>query len=89
LVAALEARAESFRTEVGEDWVAINARHADALSRATVALEAALAGLGAGLDSELVASSLREALAAFGEIAGRVDNERVLDVLFSAFCIGK
>lgn len=89
LVAALEVRAESFRTEVGEDWVAINARHADALARAAVALDAALAGLAVGMDSELVSSHLRDALAAFGEIAGRIDNERVLDVLFSSFCIGK
>lgn len=89
LVAALEARAESFRTEVGEDWVAINARHADALSRAAQAMDSALAGLTVGIGSELVASHLRDALAAFGEIAGRVDNERMLDVLFSSFCIGK
>lgn len=89
LVSALEARAESFRTETGEDWVAINARHADALKRAGDALEAAIVGLGAGLSSELVASHLRNALVAFGDIAGRVDNERVLDVLFASFCIGK
>jgi len=89
LVAALEARAESFRTEVGEDWVAINARHADALNRAAQALDSALAGLRVGMSSELVSSHLRDALAAFGEIAGRVDNERMLDVLFSSFCIGK
>ncbi|MBI5424282.1 MAG: tRNA uridine-5-carboxymethylaminomethyl(34) synthesis GTPase MnmE [Opitutae bacterium] len=89
LVAALEARAESFRTEVGEDWVAINARHADALGRAVQAIESALAGLTVGISSELVSSHLREALAAYGEISGRVDNERMLDVLFSSFCIGK
>lgn len=89
LVAALEARAESFRTEVGEDWVAINARHADALNRALQALDSALAGLVVGTSSELISSNLRDSLAAFGEIAGCVDNERMLDVLFSSFCIGK
>lgn len=89
LVQALEVRAESFRTEVGEDWVAINARHADALGRAGLALESALTGLAGGMSSELVSSHLRDALAAFGEIAGRIDNERMLDVLFSSFCIGK
>lgn len=89
LVVALEARAESFRIDSGEDWVAINARHADALMRAEDALDAALGGLTVGLSSELVASHLRDALNAFGEIAGRVDGERVLDVLFSSFCIGK
>jgi tRNA modification GTPase len=89
LVAALEARAESFRTEIGDDWVAINARHADALKRAEEAVESALAGLRGEMGSELISSHLRAAQAAFGEIAGRIDNERMLDVLFSNFCIGK
>jgi tRNA modification GTPase len=89
LVGVLEARAESFRTEAGEDWVAINARHADALGRAVAAIDAASNGLRDNLGSDLVSSHLRDGLAAFGEIAGRVDNERMLDVLFSRFCIGK
>ena len=38
---------------------------------------------------ELLASDLRGALDAFGEISGRIDHERVLDELFAAFCIGK
>jgi tRNA modification GTPase len=39
--------------------------------------------------SELVASDLRSALEAFGEISGKIDNEKVLDRLFATFCIGK
>lgn len=89
LIAKLEARAESFRTEQGEDWVAINARHADALRRAEVALVSGGEGVRREISSELVANDLRECLAAFGEISGRVDSERVLDVLFASFCIGK
>lgn len=89
LIRTLEGRAESFRTEVGEDWVAVNARHADALRRAEIALDSAIGGMKVGLSSELVASHLRDSLAAYGEISGRVDNERMLDVLFSSFCIGK
>jgi tRNA modification GTPase len=38
---------------------------------------------------ELMASELREALAACGEISGKIDNERMLDHLFASFCIGK
>jgi tRNA modification GTPase len=38
---------------------------------------------------ELVASDIRGALDALGEVAGRVDNERMLDALFATFCIGK
>lgn len=89
LVAALEARAEALRTDLGDDWVAINARHADALKRAEAALIAAREGLSDEAGSELVANHLRDILAAYGEISGRVDHERVLDVLFASFCIGK
>jgi len=89
LRAALVARAESFHVEHGADTIAINARHADALSRAKDGLAQALTQLGAQAPIELVASELRGALDAFGEIAGRVDNERMLDQLFASFCIGK
>ena len=89
LVAALVAKADAFRTEVGDEIIAINARHADALRRARAALEAARGQLADGSPIELTSSNLREALDCLGEIAGRVDNERMLDVLFSSFCIGK
>jgi len=89
LRAALVARAESFHVEHGADTLAINARHADALSRAKDGLAQALTQLGAQAPIELVASELRGSLDAFGEIAGRVDNERMLDQLFASFCIGK
>jgi len=82
-------RADAFRQETGEELVAINARHADALDRAKTGLADALAKLAAGGPAELLASDLREALAALGEIAGRIDNERMLDRLFASFCIGK
>jgi len=32
---------------------------------------------------------MRGALDAIGAILGRIDNEAMLDVLFSSFCIGK
>lgn len=89
LTAALVAKADAFRTEVGDEVVAINARHAEALGRARAALGVAAQSLANGSPSELIASDMREALAAFGEIAGRIDNERVLDALFATFCIGK
>jgi len=89
LQSALIRRAESFHVELGSDLVAINARHADALSRAQTCLTAAATQLEAAEPIELVASELRGALAAYGEISGQVDNERMLDHLFSSFCIGK
>lgn len=89
LTAALVAKADSFRVEVGDELIAINARHADALRRAGIALDEARVQLAEEEAIELTSSHLREALACLGEIAGRVDNERMLDVLFSSFCIGK
>lgn len=86
---ALVARADAFRSDAGDEVIAINARHADALRRAAEALNGAAEGLAASMASELVASELRDGLSCLGEIAGRVDNERMLDVLFASFCIGK
>ncbi len=71
------------------DEPAVNARQADALRRAAVALEAALSGMGAGAGTELVAEDLREALGALGEIVGRVDADDILGRIFASFCIGK
>lgn len=74
-----------------EEQIAVNARHADALRRTQLALTAAIEGLSQTnpLPVELVSGDIREALDALGEIAGRVDNERMLDALFANFCIGK
>jgi len=82
-------RADSFQPAAAEDAVAINARHAHALATADDCLGQSLAKLAANAPAELLASDLRGALDAFGEISGKIDSERVLDRLFSAFCIGK
>jgi len=89
LVAAIVRHAESFRQEQGDELVAINARHATALREAKEHLCAAMEKLSEKSPAELLASDLRGALHAFGEIAGRIDNERVLDRIFANFCIGK
>lgn len=85
---AIVAKADSFQRDPS-DFVAINARHARALGGAQALLESAAAKLQHGEPIELAASDLRGALEAFGEIGGRVDNERMLDQLFATFCIGK
>jgi tRNA modification GTPase len=86
---AIARLADGLEPEGGEDAVAINSRHAHALRQATECLAAALAKTGPDAAPELLASDLRGALDAFGEISGRIDHERVLDELFAAFCIGK
>jgi tRNA modification GTPase len=82
-------KADSFRLDSGEELIAINARHAYALESATECLFLAKEKLERIISTELVASDLRDALNSFGEISGKIDNETVLDQLFSNFCIGK
>jgi len=89
LTAAMIQRADSFQKEVGGDLVAINARHARALEEARRCLSDAQQKLITGDAIELMASDLHSVLAAYGEITGKVDNERMLDQLFATFCIGK
>lgn len=86
---AIDRWAAQWQVQIGEEVIAVNARHAHALNGALEALEAALQKLRAAAPAELQASDLRTALLALGDIAGRVDNERVLDELFATFCIGK
>lgn len=69
--------------------VMINSRHQDALHRARLATERALAALRAGASLELAALDLRIAVNAIGEIVGKTTTEDLLDLIFSQFCIGK
>jgi tRNA modification GTPase len=93
LIAAIEGAAEGFQNQAGDEIIAVNARHAHALERAKVSLETAFHLLRREAHPpsppELISSDLREALEALGEIQGKFDNERMLDRLFSTFCIGK
>jgi tRNA modification GTPase len=89
LAAAIAAVADRCRPDFGEDVIAINARHANALGRARQALEDARVHLHTSAPVELLAADCREALVALGEIGGRIDHEQILDKLFATFCIGK
>lgn len=89
LTKAITRFADSFQSPDQEELIAINARHADALSRAKDGLQTALENLEKNGPVELLASDLRGTLDAYGEIVGKVDNERMLDQLFATFCIGK
>lgn len=89
LQAGITRLADSFQVETGNELIAINARHSHALVQAQEALESAGQKLADKADTELVASDLRCALDAFGEISGKVDNDKILDRLFATFCIGK
>ena len=81
--------AESYRVETGDELIAINARHAHALGIAQACCASAVEKIRHAEFSELISSDLRVALDAFGQISGKIDNERMLDQLFASFCIGK
>ncbi len=73
----------------GSEEIAVNARHAEGLQKATEALATASSSLAARAGPELVASDLRLALQALESILGVGTSEDVLDRLFAQFCIGK
>jgi tRNA modification GTPase len=86
----ISALADGMAKAADEEHVAISARHALALGQAKEGLKAAIEKMEnnhPGL--ELIASDLRSVVAAYGDISGRIDNERMLDRLFASFCIGK
>jgi tRNA modification GTPase len=86
LIAAIGARARAMMTAEATPLIT-RARHRAELSRTKRALEAALS---APADSpELIAEEVRTANHALGRLAGRVDVEDVLDVIFAEFCLGK
>lgn len=71
-----------------DDVLIVGIRHAESLSRARDYLEEAIQSLGI-VPLEFTANNLRSAMSELSEILGRFDNERILDKVFSSFCIGK
>lgn len=67
----------------------VNARQRSALDRALAHVEDALAAHSAGIPQDLLATSVRAALHAVGEVTGENVDEAVLLEIFSTFCIGK
>lgn len=74
---------------LGDEGVSVNARHSAALDDTLGCLERARSLFKSGESLELIGSELRGAVDGLGRIVGRIDNEAVLDHLFSQFCIGK
>jgi tRNA modification GTPase len=85
LIELVAARASSAAGNA-DSLVPARLRHVTLLQQAAAGLRRAL---GEELDLEVRAEELRQAGDAFGKIAGTVDVEEVLGVIFSEFCIGK
>ena len=66
-----------------------NARQAEAAGRARQAVSRAAGALSMGLSPDAVLSDVEEALAALGELTGRLVREDVTARIFERFCVGK
>lgn len=64
-------------------------RHRDCLVKSQEELARALDALSTGLPRELLATDIRGAIDALGEITGETTTDDILDIIFSTFCIGK
>jgi tRNA modification GTPase len=72
-----------------EEFLLSNLRHKELLERVLQDVNRALEGFRQGLYVELIASDLRDAIAALEEILGRRADGEVLHRIFEKFCIGK
>ncbi|HEX4886918.1 MAG TPA: tRNA uridine-5-carboxymethylaminomethyl(34) synthesis GTPase MnmE [Luteibaculaceae bacterium] len=69
--------------------VVTNIRHLEALQRALEHLLAVQRGLQQGITGDFLALDIRQALHHLGSITGEINNEHLLDSIFTRFCIGK
>jgi len=69
--------------------IVTNARHYEALEKASVALQRAIDGLNTGITGDFLAMDIRETLHYLGEITGEITTDEVLGNIFKNFCIGK
>ena len=75
-------------TAISDRMEVTQPRHLDALRRAAGFLESALETVRT-LPPDLAATDLQSAQSALGEITGDQVDERLLDRIFSEFCVGK
>jgi tRNA modification GTPase len=67
----------------------VSLRQREAVRSAVESIQAAIITTAQAMPNDLVAIDVRDALMSIGEITGENVNERVLDEIFSRFCIGK
>jgi tRNA modification GTPase len=69
--------------------VLTNPRHVDAVSRAAIAVRAALVATEQGITPDAVLTELEAAMGALGELTGRTVSADVTARIFERFCVGK
>ena len=82
-------RAASIPENDPGEVIVTNARHYEALTRASQALARAIDGLRQGLSGDFVSQDIRECTHHLGEITGTITTTDILTQIFSHFCIGK
>ena len=87
LADTIEALYPAGTASVGE--VLTNARQADAVQRALVAVTAAKEALARGMTGDAVLTDAEGALEALGELSGKSIREDLVATIFSRFCVGK
>jgi tRNA modification GTPase len=75
--------------DTANQTIVTNLRHYENLRQTYVALDDVLNGISSGITGDFLASDIRRALYALGEITGEITTDDLLDNIFSKFCIGK
>ncbi len=76
-------------SNLGNEIVVTNARHAESFRWCSNELQSILDGIENSLTGDLLSFHLRSGIKALASITGEIDNEEVLGNIFSKFCIGK
>jgi len=66
-----------------------NKRHIEALKQAKSYVDIAIKSMASGIQLDLVSIDIKNIWIALGDITGSTDNERIIDDIFSKFCVGK
>ena len=69
--------------------LSVNIRQSNALIKSLVCIQNSIDNIKSEETIEFAIPDLKESISLLGEIAGNKDNEDMLDLLFSNFCIGK
>ena len=85
----LEALYIDEQIEIGSSAIVSTARQEASLAKAESHMKAALGAFAMGLAQDVASSDVELALASLGELDGREVSERIVEDIFSHFCVGK
>ena len=80
---------EKINTHDRSSMVLITQRQRKLLSDAGLCLEGAIVQLDAGVETDIIASTLQGFVVSIKDVVGEIPNKDVLQNIFSSFCVGK